>query len=127
MTMVRRILAAGALVFAISALFLLAAPGVFAQWLGLADVPGTAWSLRMVGAVLIALAGQMVLVRRGTDTTVRLAAIVMIIGGGSMTIVTLVVPAEWTLLRWAYLIFGVGFCCAYVVALIAARRQASNL
>ena len=51
----------------------------------------------------------------------------MIVGGGLMTLVTLVVPAEWTLLRWAYLFVGVGFIAAYLIALVRSSRQASNL
>ena len=124
---VRRILLAGSAVFFFSALFLLLAPALFAQWLGLARDDGTTWSLRMLGAVLVALSGQMFLVRRGSDVTVRGAAVVMIVGGGLMTLVTLVVPAEWTLLRWAYLLFGVGFIAAYLIALVRSSRQASNL
>ena len=81
----------------------------------------------MLGAVLVALSGQMFLVRRASDATVRGAAVVMIVGGGLMTLVTLVVPAEWTLLRWAYLLFGVGFIAAYLIALVRSSRQASNL
>ncbi len=128
MNALRGILAAGAMVFALSSILLLFAPDVFASWLALEPSDGTSWSLRMVGAVLVALAGQMVLVRRGNRETVRAAAIVMVVGGGVMTIVTLMLPAQWTLLRWAYLLFGIGFCLAYGVALIQSRRdQASNL
>ena len=127
MHLVRRILLAGSAVFFISALFLLLAPALFAQWLGLAGDDSTTWSLRMLGAVLVALSGQMFLVRRGSDATVRGAAVVMITGGGLMTLVTLIVPAEWTLLRWAYLVFGVGFVAAYLVALTRGSRHASNL
>ena len=79
-----------------------------------------------MGAVLVALAGQMYLVRRGDDRTVRSGAIVMIIGGGLMTVVTLIAPGEPTLLRYGYAIFGATFCVAYVIALIRAN-QASNL
>jgi hypothetical protein len=124
---VRRILLAGSAVFLISAVFLLLAPDLFAQWLGLATEDGTTWSLRMLGAVLVALAGQMFLVRRGSETTVRGAAVVMIVGGGLMTLLTFIVPAEWTLLRWAYLVFGLGFIAAYLIALARSRGQASNL
>lgn len=127
MPLIRRILLAGAAVFIVSAVFLLLAPALFAQWLGLPDEAGTTWSLRMVGAVLVALAGQMFLVRRGSDATVRGAAVVMIVGGGLMTLVTLIVPAEWTLLRWAYLAFGIGFVAAYLIALGRSSRHASNL
>ncbi len=125
--MIRRILTAGSLVFAVSAIVLLIVPGAFAELLGLNANAGTDWALRMVGAVLVALAGLMLLVRRAPERTVRQAAVVMIIGGGLMTLVTLVVPAEWTPLRWAYLLFGISFCIAYVIALIRDKNYASNL
>jgi uncharacterized membrane protein len=128
MNAVRGTLLAGAIVFACSSAFLIVTPGLFATWLGIDASDGTTWSLRMVGAVLVALSGQMVLVRRGDERTVRTAAIVMIVGGGLMTFVTLILPAEWTLLRWAYLVFGIGFCLAYGIGLIRTRpNQASNL
>jgi len=122
----RTILGLGALVFALSAIALLIAPQVFAEWLGIADTADVGWSLRLMGAVLIALAGQMFLVRQGSEQTVRRAAIVMIVGGGLMTIVTLIAPGEATPLRYVYAIFGATFCVAYVVALVR-YRQASNL
>ena len=125
--MIRRILAAGSAVFALSAIVLLVAPATFAELLGLEPNSGTDWALRMMGAVLVALAGQMFVVRRSSERNVRQAAVVMIIGGGLMTLVTLVVPADWTPLRWAYLLFGLSFCLAYVIALIRERNYASNL
>lgn len=125
--MIRRILTAGSLVFAVSAIVLLIVPGTFAELLGLNANAGTDWALRMVGAVLVALAGLMLLVRRAPEQTVRQAAVVMVIGGGLMTLATLVVPAEWTPLRWAYLLFGISFCIAYVIALIRDKNYASNL
>ena len=127
-TALSTVLAAGAFVFAVSALFLLTMPGIFAEWLGLDPSPSTQWALRMVGAVLIALAGQMWLVRRGSDTTIRQAALVMIVGGGAMTAVTFVIPGEWTAIRFAYLVFGLAFCVIYSVALLSGwlMRRASR-
>ncbi len=119
------ILGLGALVFAISAVALLLAPELLARWLGVAETPDVAWTLRLMGAVLIALAGQMFLVRRGDERTVRAAAIVMIIGGGLMTIVTFIAPGSWTWLRIAYAVFGTAFCVAYVLALLTRNRQPS--
>jgi peptidoglycan/LPS O-acetylase OafA/YrhL len=118
-TVLSTVLAAGAFVFAVSALTLLAMPGLFAEWLGLDPTPSTQWTLRMVGAVLIALAGQMWLVRRGSDTTIRQAALVMVVGGGAMTAVTFVIPGEWTAIRFAYLFFGLAFCVIYSVVLLS--------
>jgi peptidoglycan/LPS O-acetylase OafA/YrhL len=117
------ILGAGALVFAISAGALLLAPATLADLLGLTATADVSWVLRLMGAVLVALAGQMFLVRRGDERTVRTAAIVMIIGGGLMTVITFLAPGDWTLLRVAYAIFGSAFCVAYIVVLAMPRER----
>ncbi len=119
------ILGAGALVFAISAGALLLAPVTLADLLGLTASADVSWALRLMGAVLVALAGQMFLVRRGNERTVRTAAVVMIIGGGLMTVVTFLAPGEWTLLRVAYAVFGSAFCVAYIVVLAMPRDRKS--
>lgn len=123
---IRTILGLGAAVFAVSALLLLTAPHVFAEWLGLTGDADVTWTLRLTGAVLVALSGQMFLVRRGSDATLRSAAIVMILGGGLMTIVTIFGPGDATPLRYGYAIFGALFCLAYLIGL-AQKPQASNL
>ena len=122
----RTILGLGALVFAVSAVALVVAPELFAEWLGIATTADVGWSLRLMGAVLVALAGQMFLVRRGDDRTVRRASVVMIFGGGLMTVVTLTAPGDPTPLRHAYAAFGALFCLGYIIALLR-WRYASNL
>lgn len=124
--LIRIVLGAGAAIFLISALALLVFPGTFATWLGLASTASVDWVLRMLGAALLALSGQMWLVRRADDAGARGGAAVMIVAGGLMTILTLTIPGDWTLLRWAYLIFGVTFVIAYT-ALIALSVRASRL
>ncbi|MCX8528152.1 MAG: hypothetical protein ORN20_08435 [Candidatus Nanopelagicales bacterium] len=120
--LIRIVLALGSAVFLVSALFLLLAPGMFATALGLSDGDAVNWAMRMMGACLLGLSGQMWLVRRAGDASVRAAAGVMIVAGGTMTILTLVIPAEWTPMRWAYLAFGGIFVILYVVLLLAGGR-----
>jgi hypothetical protein len=72
----------------------------------------------MMGATLLALSGQMWLVRSGPEITIRRAAGVMIVAGGAMTVFTVLMPADWTIARFAYLGIGLGFLTAYLVALI---------
>ena len=112
---IRGVLAAGSLVFAVSSVALLVLPGWFADALGLRPSVEAEWALRMVGAVLVALAGQMWLVRRADRPGIRGAAAVMIVGGGLMTLLTVFLPADqdWTLVRWLYLLFGSSFIIAY--------------
>jgi len=119
---IRTVLALGSAVFLLSALFLLLAPGTFATALGLVDSDSVDWSMRMIGACLLGLSGQMWLVRRAGENSVRAAAGVMIVAGGAMTVLTLVIPADWTPMRRAYLAFGGIFVIVYVVLLLAGGR-----
>lgn len=120
------VLAGGATMFAVTAPILLLAPGMFAEWLGLdGDLPDVRWSLQMVGACLVALSGQMWLVRRGDGHTVMSAAVVMIIGGGVMTLLTTLLPGGWTVVRWAYFFIGAGFMLLYAVLLLWSQRSRS--
>ena len=122
---IRGVLAAGALVFIVSAIALLVAPGWFGTLLGLRPSIEGEWALRMVGACLVALAGQMWLVRRTDRAGVRGAAAVMIVGGGLMTLLTIFLPADegWTLFRWLYLVFGSTFIIAYAALLYRGLRD----
>lgn len=122
---IRGVLLCGSLVFALSAVALLAVPATFASLLGLDSSSSVEWSLRMVGACLVALCGQMFLVRSAPDRQVRAAAAVMIVGGGLMTLLTLLLPGDWTVTRWGYLAFGGLFMLLYIGLLwLGANRGA---
>ena len=123
---IRGLLALGSLVFALSAVALLVMPSAFATLLGLTPTSDLDWALRMMGAVLVALAGQMWLVRHTPDPSTRGAAAVMVLGGGLMTIMTVWLPGEWSTLRWAYLGFGLGFCLLYLILLLIGLRDATG-
>jgi len=112
---IKAVLATGASVFLLSAVALLVAPGWFGEVLGLRPSIESEWALRMLGAALVALAGQMWLVRRTDRAGVRGAAAVMLVGGGLMTLLTVFLPADdgWTLFRWLYLLFGSVFMIGY--------------
>lgn len=125
--MIRGLLALGSLVFALSALALLILPSTFATLLGLTPTSELDWALRMMGAVLVALAGQMWLVRHTPDPSTRGAAAVMVLGGGLMTVMTIWLPGEWSSLRWAYLGFGLGFCLLYLTLLLIGLREAGGV
>ena len=126
MRTIRGLLALGSLVFALSAVALLVMPSAFATLLGLTPASDLDWALRMMGAVLVALAGQMWLVRHTPDPSTRGAAAVMVLGGGLMTIMTVWLPGEWSTLRWAYLGFGLGFCLLYLILLLIGLRDATG-
>jgi hypothetical protein len=121
--LIRVVLGLGAILFFASGLVLLLSPALMAQWLGLAEVVDTTWTMQMLGAALLGLAGQMWLVRRAPDHPILGAAVVMVIAGGLMTFLTLTLPANWTPVRWAYLGVGLVFLVAYLVGLILSRRR----
>ena len=116
--LIRGILGAGSVVFLVSSALLIVLPTYFGELLGLTTTESSNWALRMMGATLLALSGQMWLVRSAPEITVRRSAAVMIVSGGAMTVLTVIMPADWTIARFAYLGIGLGFLCAYLVALI---------
>lgn len=120
--LIRVVLGAGAVFFLLAAILLIAVPDAFAEWIGLEPSDALGWALRMLGAALLGLAGQMWLVRRAGDHPVLGAGAVMIVAGGAMTILTITLPGAWTPLRWALLGAGSVFIVAYVVLLAASRR-----
>jgi hypothetical protein len=121
--LIRVVLAFGSLLFFASGLLLLLAPSLMAQWLGLAEVIDTTWTLQMLGAALLGLSGQMWLVRRAPDHPVLGSAVVMLIAGGLMNVLTITLPGTWTSVRWMYLGVGLVFWSAYLILLIVSRRR----
>jgi hypothetical protein len=120
---IRLVLSVGAAVFAVAGVVLLIAPGLFAQLLGLAgNDASTTWSLRMVGAALVPLAGLMVLVRRLRDRHAVGAALVMLVASLLMSILTITMPGAWTFVRAALLGIGLVFSAAYITLLVLLRR-----
>lgn len=121
--LIRVVLGLGSLVFVISGILLVVAPSLMAELLGLSTVVDATWTLQMLGAALLGLSGQMWLVRRAPDHPVLGAAVVMIISGGLMTVLTLTLPGEWTAVRWVYLGVGAVFCLAYLLLILLSRRR----
>ena len=116
--LIRGILGVGSVVFLVSSVALIILPTYFGELLGLITSETSDWILRMMGAALLALSGQMWLVRSAPEITIRRSAAVMIVAGGAMTVFTVLMPADWTIARFAYLGIGLGFLTAYLVALI---------
>lgn len=119
---IRLILRTGATVFGGSAVPLLFAPGFFADLLGLEATPGVAWSLRMTGITVLALAGNMAINSlQENPRQVQRAGIVMLIAAAGMGVITLTLPGGLTWFGWLYVALGFGFSAAYAVALLRAR------
>lgn len=110
----------GAIVFGASALLLLIAPAVFLDLLLLdGDVPSLAWSMRMIGLTLVALAGNMwVMAGNPSDAAVRRVGMVMAVVASGLGILTLMIPTELGWFSIAYAAVGFGFGIAYVICLV---------
>lgn len=123
--LIRIVLGLGSLLFIASGIALIISPSLLAEQLGLDPVVDTTWTLQMLGAALVGLSGQMWLVRRAPDHPVLGAAVVMLVAGGLMVVLTLTLPGAWTVLRWVYLGVGITFWLAYLVLVWTSRRRAS--
>ena len=118
----RIVLRAGAAVFGLSALALVAAPAMFNELLGLTSTTAIEWSMRMTGLTLVALAGNMFShATRGTDASVLFTAKVMAISAFGLGALTLLIPATLTWFTIVYAIVGFGFSAAYTTLLVSKR------
>jgi len=121
----RRVLATGATVFGLSAVFLLIAPALFNELLGFTTNPELEWSMRMIAITLIALCGNMLSVSlRGTDNSVIFSARVMTLSAAALGTLTLLIPV--TTLTWfdyVYAAIGFGFSLAYLAGLARSPRN----
>lgn len=114
----RIVLRAGASVFGLSALFLLALPIVFLELLALPTGADQVWSMRMIAVALVAIAGNMLIVSIYAELRgVRLAARVMQFASFGLGALTLTIPAELNWFTYLYAAFGFIFAGAYTVFL----------
>ena len=120
----RKVLAAGASVFGLSALLLLVAPGLFNELLGLTTDPALEWSMRMIAITLVALCGNMLSVSlRGTENSVLFSARVMAVSAAALGVLTLLIPVSTlTWFDYAYAAVGFGFSLAYLIGLLKGTK-----
>jgi hypothetical protein len=115
---VRKVLVAGAIVFGLSAIALIAVPRVFNDLLWLTNNPELDWAMRMIGITLVALSGNMFLVSKdGTDKAVLLSGRLMLVCAAGLGIITLTIPTYGSWFAQAYAMVGFGFSAAYAFAL----------
>ncbi|CAB4539864.1 MAG: hypothetical protein F2529_02420 [Actinobacteria bacterium] len=111
---IRKVLQAGSIVFGLSAIALVATPQLFNQLLGLVSTADLDWSMRMTGITLVALSGNMFShSKRGTDSSVMLAARVMFVSAAALGVLTLLIPVTLTWFTILYAIVGFSFSAAY--------------
>jgi hypothetical protein len=115
---IRKVLAAGSLVFGLSAIALIAVPEVFSDLLWLPNNPELDWAMRMMGTILVALSGNMYLVsKHGTDKAVLFSGRLMLFSAAGLGAITLTIPTNGSWFAQAYAIVGFGFSAAYAWAL----------
>jgi hypothetical protein len=114
----RVVLRAGSAVFGASALFLLALPVLFLDFLALPTGEDQIWSMRMIAVTLVALTGNMLVVSLYANIKgVRLASRVMQFAAFGLGALTLAVPAELNWFTYLYAAVGFTFSAAYTVLL----------
>ncbi len=118
---IRRVLAAGSVVFGLSAIALIAVPALFSDLLWLPNNPELDWAMRMMGIILVALSGNMYSVsKHGNDKAVLFSGRLMLFCAAGLGVITLTIPTNGSWFAQAYALVGFGFSAAYAWAL--ARR-----
>ena len=116
---IRTTLMAGSMVFGASALFLLIAPSLFLDLLGLEKNEPMVWSMRMIAITLVALAGNMWNnAGQASDERVGNVAKVMCASATALGVLTLLIPGEITWFSYFYAAVGFGFAGAYLFNLV---------
>ncbi len=116
---IKQTLKAGSIVFGLSAIFLLVAPGIFLDLLGVTNNSEMIWSMRMIGITLIALAGNMWQNSKlNNATALGYVGRVMFIAAAGLGFLTIFIPAPLTPMAIAYAMIGFGFALSYLINLI---------
>lgn len=120
---IRSTLKLGSLVFGLSALLLLVAPGFFLDLLQLDGTsPALMWSMRMIGITLVALAGNMWLnSHSSSEARLIVAATVMAITATGLGVLTILIPAQMSWFTYLYAAVGFLFGLNYLVCIIRRR------
>lgn len=115
----RLVLRAGASVFGLSAILLIALPRFFTDLLGMIGSNNLDWSMRMIGLTLVALTGNMLVVSlHGSDKGVLFSARVMQVAASGLGVITLLIPSGWNWFVILYALVGFGFSVAYSIFLL---------
>ena len=116
---VKQTLKAGSIVFGLSAIFLLIAPGFFLDLLGVTNNSEMIWAMRMIGITLVALAGNM-LQNSKLNNAASLGYVgrVMFVAAAGLGFLTIFIPASLTPFAIGYAVIGFGFSISYLINLI---------
>ena len=115
---VKQTLKAGSIVFGLSAIFLLIAPGVFLDLLGVANNSEMIWAMRMIGITLVALAGNMWQNSKlNNAASLGYVGRVMFVAAAGLGFLTIFIPASLTPVAIGYAVIGFGFSISYLINL----------
>jgi len=116
---IKQTLRAGSIIFGLSALFLLIAPGVFLDLLGVTNNNELTWAMRMIGIILVALAGNMWQNSKLNNAAgIGYVGRVMFIAAAGLGFLTIFIPAPLTPFAIGYAVIGFGFSISYLINLI---------
>jgi len=116
---IRTTLKVGSLVFGASALFLLIAPTLFLDLLGLDSNEPMVWSMRMIAITLVALAGNMWNnSKNSSEHGVGNVAKVMCVSATGLGVLTLLIPGEITWFSYIYAAVGFCFVLSYLINIV---------
>ena len=116
---VKLTLKAGSIVFGLSALFLLIAPSIFLDLLGVTNNSEMIWSMRMIGITLVALAGNMWQNSKlNNAAALGFVGRVMFVAAAGLGFLTIFIPASLTPVAIGYAVIGFAFSISYLINLI---------
>ena len=117
---IKQTLKAGSAVFGASAIFLIATPKLFLNLLDLESNDQMVWSMRMIGIILFALAGNMWQNSKITNNAAGLkyVGIVMVLAAAGLGFLTIFIPATLNPFTIGYAAIGFSFALVYLINLI---------
>jgi len=116
---IKQTLRAGSIVFGLSALFLLIAPGIFIDLLGVTNNSEMIWAMRMIGITLVALAGNMWQNSKlNNAASLGYVGRVMFVAAAGLGFLTIFIPASLTPFAIGYAVIGFSFSISYLINLI---------
>jgi hypothetical protein len=115
---IKQTLRAGSIVFGLSAIFLLVAPGIFLDLLGVTNNSEMIWAMRMIGITLVALAGNMWQNSKlNNAASLGYVGRVMFVAAAGLGFLTIFIPASLTPVAIGYAVIGFGFSISYLINL----------
>ena len=117
---IKQTLKAGSAVFGASAIFLIATPKLFLDLLDLESNDQMVWSMRMIGIVLFALAGNMWQNSKITNNAAGLkyVGMVMVLAAAGLGFLTIFIPATLNPFTIGYAVIGFSFALVYLINLL---------